>query len=133
MKKETIMLVEDQEIDIKIVQKIMSQRKVPIELDCHITGEKAMEQLRKTTPAEMPKLILLDLNMPVMDGFEFLESYQHEIHQKRPQTRIVVLTSSFLDTDKQRAIQYKFVEDYWQKPFGKTQLDQLLKLLGEVK
>ena len=69
-------------------------------------------------PAFVPELIILDLNMPIMDGFEFLDKYQ-DIAPGLQESRIIVLSSSDRLEEKEKALVYEAVEDYWVKPITK--------------
>ncbi len=72
---------------------------------------------------EVPELILLDLNMPVMDGWEFLEEFTK--HEPPKEITIYILTSSIDPRDKERALQFSSVSNYVVKP---VTLDQLEKI-----
>ncbi|MEM9024939.1 MAG: response regulator, partial [Bacteroidota bacterium] len=76
---------------------------------------------------ELPELIFLDLNMPDMDGWDFLEAYQKLSPRLARPIRIVILTSSGYHGDIQRAKTYPEVTAYLNKPLGDDALAQLLK------
>lgn len=82
-------------------------------------GREAIEYI---TTNQDPDIILLDLNMPVMDGWEFLEE------RKRlnlcPNAKIYLVTSSGRTEDKMKAAQYDNVKDYVEKPLNCDQLSQ---------
>src|SRR5579871_3378327 len=61
-----------------------------------------------------PDVIFLDINMPVMDGLEFLQKYAGE--KKCEATRIYMLTSSEREEDRHTALSYTFVKDFFSKP-----------------
>ena len=69
-------------------------------------------------PVFTPDLILLDLNMPIMDGFEFLEKYQG-LDPELQNSRIIVLSSSNRQEEREKALNYAAVEKYWVKPITK--------------
>ncbi len=84
----------------------------------HCTGENAARET-------CPDLVLLDLNMPIMDGFEFLERLQEEGLSQFTQTRVVVLSSSNNPKDRQMVEHYK-VRNFIQKPITENHLASLL-------
>jgi len=71
-------------------------------------------------PTFFPDVIILDLNMPIMDGFEFLEKY-NDIVSDFQQSRIIVLSSTSRQDEKEKALGFEAVEDYWVKPITKEQ------------
>lgn len=82
-----------------------------------VSFENAREVAEKLL-SEKPDLIMLDLNMPEMDGWEFLETVQHRTNL--PQ--IVVLTSSIDPRDKARAFSFACVKDFLIKPVRMSDL-----------
>jgi len=100
-------------------------------LDCQIidvsNGQRAIQYLADAE--KYPDMILLDINMPVMDGFEFLEEYAK---MKCAGTSIVyMLTSSSQDIDKLRAKAFGVVKDYFEKPLGVDSLAKIISDLGK--
>ena len=69
-------------------------------------------------------LILLDINMPIMNGWEFLDSYG--ALEKKGSEKIVLLTSSISPSDKKRAAENPFVVDYRSKPLSTELLQELV-------
>jgi CheY-like chemotaxis protein len=91
-------------------------------------GREALEVLRTHCQAPTPRcptLILLDLNMPVMDGFEFLEAYQHLPSVQRQGQVIVLLTTSVSPRDLAR-VQDLPVAAFLPKPLTAEKVTQLL-------
>lgn len=94
---QSILLVEDDLVDVMSVQRSLRELGTPNPLHHATDGEKALEFLRDTSKAR-PGLILLDLNMPKMNGVEFLA-----IIKKDPELKmipVVVLTTSREDADR---------------------------------
>ncbi len=69
-------------------------------------------------------LILLDINMPIMNGWEFLESYSQSKNQG--QSKVVLLTSSIDPADKSKAESSPYVVDYKSKPLSNKLLEELI-------
>ncbi|MEW8242219.1 MAG: response regulator [Candidatus Thiodiazotropha sp.] len=114
---ETILLIEDDRIDIMTVQRALQKNNISNPLHVARTGLQALDMLRgangvvKLDP--LPALILLDLNLPKMSGIEFLQELR-----KAPELsalRIIVLTSSNEPRDQTAAFEYD-VDDYIVKP-----------------
>lgn len=106
---------------------VNSLRKVGIKGDIEvvINGLEAINKLKEVSV--FPDFILLDINMPVMNGLDFLENYKTEGFEGK--TKIVMYTSSIRESDKKIAFQYNDVFDFINKPL--TQ-DKLLKLIKKL-
>ncbi|MBW2709268.1 MAG: response regulator [Deltaproteobacteria bacterium] len=92
-----ILLVEDDRVDAMTVKRALKEIKVTNRLDVVENGEAALSFLRNPEH-EKPGIILLDLNMPKMNGIEFLEIAKKDDTLKR--IPVVVLTTSKEDQDK---------------------------------
>jgi CheY-like chemotaxis protein len=95
--KKPILLVEDDRVDAMTVERALKENRVANRLDMVANGEEAVTHLRNPQK-ERPCLILLDLNMPRMNGIEFLRVVKRdEVLKKIP---VVVLTTSRHEQDK---------------------------------
>lgn len=87
----------------------------------------ALNQLKKwsTLQAEFPDIIFLDINMPNMDGWDFLEAFQEFPANMRQKCQVIILSSSidFYDVKKSRT--YTAVKDFISKPLTPEKLRQL--------
>lgn len=95
-----ILLVEDSDSDVRLTQEVLTDSKVHNNLLIASNGEEAMFCLRKRGKyhaAQRPDLILLDLNMPIMDGREVLAQIKADPDLKR--IPVVVLTTSKAEED----------------------------------
>ncbi|MDH5543246.1 MAG: response regulator [Nitrospinota bacterium] len=99
----SILLVEDDSVDIKTVKRAFKEANVTNHLDVAGNGEEALSFLRNNKNAaaqngKRPGLIFLDLNMPVMGGIEFLKIMKNDPELKR--IPVIVLTTSKEETER---------------------------------
>jgi CheY-like chemotaxis protein len=110
-----VLIVEDDPISQYLISEVVQQEHIADHIFTADNGENALDQLKNLckTKSDCPDLILLDLNMPVMNGHEFLEKYFTRIN--KPRTRIYVLTSSTNPKDVQSVKRFP-VDGYLIKP-----------------
>ena len=78
-------------------------------------------------PSMLPDVIFLDINMPVMNGWEFLDEY-HKLHATMPKPIVVYVVSSSVDRDDMvRSRSYEVVSDYLIKPVTRVRYQELMQ------
>jgi two-component system nitrate/nitrite response regulator NarL len=91
-----------------------------------LNGQLALDYLQDN----QPNLIFLDVNMPIMDGFEFLNAKSES--NICPDVPIVILTSSSRPTDKEKASKFKNVIDYLEKPLSYDKIQKVLLAINQL-
>ncbi|MFM8743354.1 MAG: response regulator [Cytophagales bacterium] len=129
-KYKTVMLIDDNEIDNLINQKMIEAAAIAENIYTHTGAKSAIEFLKnieKTDLAHMvlPDIIFLDIDMPLMDGFQFLEEFEKFAAATKKNSRIVMLTSSINPQDFVRSKKYPNVKLYLNKPLSH---DSIIKL-----
>ncbi|MGB3587254.1 MAG: response regulator [Tunicatimonas sp.] len=81
---------------------------------------------RASNPKLFPRYILLDLNMPELNGIEFLQVFENEINYSELKTKVVVLTSSVRERERREALKYPSVSEFISKPLPKEKLIEFL-------
>ncbi|MFB9862297.1 response regulator [Rufibacter immobilis] len=101
MKKiKSILLIEDDEITNFLNQTVIEETDLAEEIITALNGYEGLKYLQSLTSAEeFPSLILLDINMPVLDGFSFMDEYKKLPLAQEAATKIVVLSTSSNATD----------------------------------
>lgn len=124
-----VMLIDDDAIHNFINERVIRLSGFADQILIHESASAALEYLKNVEitpdPAKLlPELIFLDINMPLMDGFQFLQSLrsQSSLLQK---LRIIILTASLNPADKERCEEYSQVTDYLCKPLTSEILEEL--------
>jgi CheY-like chemotaxis protein len=113
-----IMLVDDDEIDNFVTKKMIDDNKFSKKLIIKLSSEEALTYLKKeqNNPDELPEVILLDILMPVMDGFGFLDEFDKLNETVKQKCKIVLLSTSESFKDLNRANKNKYVSKFLTKP-----------------
>jgi CheY-like chemotaxis protein len=123
-----ILLVEDDQIDQMNVKRAFERNKIVNPLYIAENGLEALEMLRDGRVPDERRLILLDLNMPKMNGIEFLKSLRED--PRLAHTPVVVLTTSNDEQDKVQAYDLN-VAGYLLKPVTFTNFVELTAALNK--
>lgn len=107
------MLIDDQAIANLIMTKLIRAKRPEVEIVEYTSAAHALDELS----VENPDLIFLDINMPQMNGWEFLDKMP-----ANNQASVVMLTSSTSQQDAQKAQKYPQVSDYFIKPLSMDNL-----------
>lgn len=117
----TILIVDDDASFHFLCEMVFQRSGEPFTLLKALDGLQALEILRTTE--QTPDLILLDINMPRMNGHEFLAEYEKIATSEIPV--VAMLTSSDQRRDRDNAMSYPFVRDYILKPIRKEHIERL--------
>jgi len=118
-----ILLVEDDEVDIMTIKRALKEIHVTNPLVSRENGEQALAYLQDAAN-ERPCIILLDLNMPVMNGIEFLQVVKSDDQLKR--FPVIVLTTSEEQQDKVNSFNFS-VAGYMAKPVDYRQFVEVMR------
>lgn len=127
---ENILCIDDDPIAIMLCKKVITRFEFAKEIIVAQNGSEALDQLGVITNNNTPNninlgLIFLDLNMPVMGGWEFLENYHTSQYDTVNNTPVVILSSTIDPSDIARAKKYPVVLDFLSKPITSEMLDYL--------
>lgn len=122
-----VLIVDDDQIFNFLSTKILRRIGIISEIRTALNGRQAMELINKSGPETTPDIILLDLNMPVMDGFGFLEAFGNLPNTKRVNTQIIIVSSSQDPHDIKRARELGAAQ-YLSKPLTEHSLRTALAI-----
>lgn len=126
----SVMLIDDNEIDNLINQKMVEAASITQHIYIHTGARSAIEFLRNIEKLEiadqvLPDIIFLDIDMPLMDGFQFLDEFEKLMTTTKQKCKIVMLTSSINPQDVNRSKKYNSVKLYLNKPLTHESLMDL--------
>jgi two-component system response regulator len=121
-----VLLVEDNENDELLARLALKAARIPIDLEVVRDGEEAVQFVLACPDAQLPALVLLDLNLPKMDGHEVLRRLQAD--ERTRHLPVVVMSSSSEDRDVGRAYHIG-ARSYVCKPIGLEQLLSAMRLI----
>ncbi|MFA9192290.1 response regulator [Flavobacterium sp. FZUC8N2.13] len=124
-----ILCVDDDPITLMLCKKVIIKASFSNTIITAKNGEEALEYfnsiINKKEINNLPNLIFLDLNMPVMDGWEFLENFSTNKYSEVNTIKIVVLSSTIDPEDLQKSKKYPMVIDFLSKPITTSMLNYL--------
>jgi CheY-like chemotaxis protein len=122
-------IIDDDTINQFVFKRIIENKKFTKKIIPFLNGQLAIDFIKTHLKdhENLPDVIFIDINMPVMDGWEFMEAFQKLPLSKR--TLIYLLSSSINPADLERAKKTNFVSDYIIKPIKNEQLDAIIQEL----
>jgi CheY-like chemotaxis protein len=119
---QTCLLIDDNYIDNFVTSRLLENSKFVDKVVVCQSSHGAIEMLREGLIT--PDVIFLDLRMPEMDGFEFLQAYD-ELNLDKKNIKIFMLSSSLDPTDIKRSFDNKYITQFLHKPLTKKVLEEL--------
>jgi len=130
-KHRAVMLIDDNEIDNLINQKMIEAANISEHIYTHSGAKSAIEFLKnieklgENAKTVLPDVIFLDIDMPLMDGFQFLDEFDKLSEETKGHCSIVMLTSSINPQDVNKSHKYACVKQYINKPLTQKNLEKL--------
>ena len=118
------LLVDDNDVDLFIQKRFIEIAGFAKDIKTYNSPSQAITYLQESD-SKTPQIIFLDLNMPDMDGFGFLEKFLQLPKKIHEMVKVVILTSSSNHSDKKRAESYSSVTNFLSKPLSLEALKDL--------
>ena len=122
-------IIDDDAVYISLIKKVIETKNLCNNLLVFKNGKQSLEyfqtQLLKFNNSQIPEIIFLDLNMPVMDGWEFIEHFKKIKSKFKKTIKLYVVSSSINPLDVDKAKSFSEVNDYIVKPIHIQQLENI--------
>ncbi len=122
-KLQTVLCIDDDDEYNFLTQEAFNDYQYDGQLVFHTSAEAALEYLSQLD--ELPNVIILDINMPAMNGWDFLDAFEAKQFMGSEQTHIFMHSSSVFDSDKERAAGYKYVCGFIDKPILQENIEAI--------
>lgn len=129
-KFKSILLIDDDDASNFLNRMLLNKANVGDHIDVALNGREALNKLQAIIDSgkmeDFPEIIFLDLNMPVLDGWEFLEGFN--TFPKAVKERVLgiyLLTTSLRESDRQKARKNPYIQDFVEKPITLEYLDSI--------
>lgn len=125
---ECILLVDDDEITNFVHETLIGEMNITRQILVALNGQEALDLIKQGKVSDFGRnsLIILDINMPVMNGFEFLAAYS-QLDEKLTQSLIIVMLTSSVNPKDVDRIQQLGVEDILHKPLNEDKLRAVIE------
>lgn len=121
-----VLIVDDNDVDILISRKNLELSGMAKSIAIAKNGREALQYLDLSTGENMPDVILLDINMPVMDGWAFMSSIDVFSLSQKGHPKIFMVSSSLNLSDSEKAARNPLISGFITKPFSQDKLRNLL-------
>ncbi|GAB4468110.1 MAG: response regulator [Thermoflexibacter sp.] len=129
MKKiRTVLVIDDDPINNVICKTLIHTLHFSEVVHSFVRAKEALEYLKdaiENQPDKIPQVIFLDVNMPEMDGWEFLEEYDKLPTDFKENCQLYMLSSSVNREDMRKSEHYKYIRDFIQKPLSPVSLEDV--------
>jgi CheY-like chemotaxis protein len=124
----SLLLLDDDLIQHKITELIIKRLDFPLKYTLYTHAQEVLTYLIKNHKnfSELPDLIILDLDMPEISGWDFLDIFEIFKHYFAKQISIVILTNSMDERDRERITNYESVKGFYSKPFTQEAMEDIL-------
>jgi CheY-like chemotaxis protein len=126
----TLLLIDDDETTLQLITLTVTRNQFARQVITLRNGRQGIDffkQLTQNEQSQVPELVFLDIIMPLMDGWDFMEQYAREFSHRFPNTLFCILSSSPEPEDEEKAIAYPNIIFFWKKPLFLDELEKIKK------
>jgi CheY-like chemotaxis protein len=130
-----ILIIDDDPLYLLLVKKTILKYEFAKTISAFSNGLEAFDSLIQliNIPSALPDIILLDINMPIMDGWELLDQLIPLLEKTNKKISIYIATSSIAEDDRKKAKTYPTIKDYLMKPIDQPILIRVIESHYELK
>lgn len=124
-----IWIIDDDEIFQFTAQKYLELKKAAVKTTSFTNGHEAMNHLQQIVhdPDDLPDVILLDINMPIFDGWQFIKEFKRVQEALKKQVLVFLTTSSIDHADFEKAREISIIAGYIVKPLNEEKINNILE------
>ncbi|OIQ36011.1 MAG: hypothetical protein BM555_03560 [Crocinitomix sp. MedPE-SWsnd] len=127
-KFQNILLIDDDQTNNFLVKHMLNKINAVVNIHIALNGQEGLYKIDEFSKAGIVlDLIFLDINMPVMNGFEFLDEYQKLPEECHSKTTIMMISSSVHPDDIKKINSYECVDEFVEKPLTVQIIEELIE------
>jgi len=125
----SILIIDDDPLFMLLLKKTIVKYDLAKTISAYTNGLEAIESLRPiiNDPSLLPDIILVDIEMPMMDGWEFLDEFIPLLQKASKKISIYIATSSIAEPDKIKSSTYPLIKGYLYKPIEEPVLSRIIQ------
>jgi CheY-like chemotaxis protein len=125
----SILVIDDDPLFMLLLKKTIVKYDLAKSVSAFTNGLEAFESLKPiiNEPSLLPDIILVDIEMPLMDGWEFLDEFIPLLLKASKKISIYIATSSIAEPDKIKSASYPMIKDYLHKPIDEPILSRIIQ------
>jgi len=125
----SILIIDDDPLFMLLLKKTIVKYDLAKTISAYTNGLEAIESLRPIIidPSLLPDIILVDIEMPMMDGWEFLDEFIPLLQKASKKISIYIATSSIAEPDKIKSSTYPLIKGYLYKPIDEPVLSRIIQ------
>jgi len=129
MNNKVICIIDDDPIYQLLINKIIALSETEYDVISFKNGKEAIEKLSEDVKEnkKLPEIILLDIEMPVMDGWDFMKQIEESLSDKTEKTAIYIVSSSIAYEDQEKAKTFPEIMGYFSKPIDSNKILEITK------
>ncbi len=125
----SILVIDDDPLFMLLLKKTIIKYDLAKTISAFTNGLEAFDSLKLiiNEPTLLPDIILVDIEMPMMDGWEFLEEFIPLLQKASKKISIYIATSSIAEPDKIKSTTYPLIKGYLHKPIDEPMLSKIIE------